>query len=171
MPFAAYDRDGNGSISKQEFDSREAEQERDRASAGAPMGGAANTTTFAVFDRNSDGQVTDAEFAEVQSAMPHGSLSTGMGLSAGMGGSLGGPGPSFADIDTNGDGAISATEFNTARANRAVERSQEGDPLGTMRNVPTKPRRVRGRPGQISPAVPDTDPRAALRGRLHDRQS
>ena len=151
LPFSAYDRDGNGSIDKQEFDSREARQARDRAAAGAPMGGAANTTTFEELDRNGDGQITAAEFVEVRSAMPQGNLSTGIGLSAGKGGFMGGPGASFSDLDTNGDGFISATEFNTARANRAVERSQQGDPLGTMRNAPSLADLDRNGDEQLSP--------------------
>ncbi len=141
LPFASYDQDGSGSVTEQEFDRVYAQQIRDRAAAGAPMGGVANTTTFATFDRNSDGQITSAEFVTVQppptSGGP-GTMGSGvqMGLSDGRGTGMAGTAPSFADLDENHDGSISPSEFNDARANRAVEKSQEGLPLGSLRNAP-----------------------------------
>ncbi|WP_295437827.1 EF-hand domain-containing protein [uncultured Thiodictyon sp.] len=142
LPFTAYDRDGNGSISAQEFNRVQEQQTSERAAAGAPMGGVANTTTFAVFDRNSDGQVTAAEFTTVQPPAPAsgpGTLGAGpqMGLSDGGGVAMPGALPTFTDLDENHDGSLSASEFNDARANRAVEKSQQGQPIGSLRNAPT----------------------------------
>ncbi len=141
LPFTAYDKDGNGSVTEQEFDNVYTQQMRDRAAAGAPMGGVANTTTFATFDRNGDGQITAAEFSTVQPTLPPaapGALGSGpqMGLSAGRGTGMEGTLPGFADLDENHDGSLSASEFNDARANRAVEKSQAGEPLGSLRNAP-----------------------------------
>ncbi|HYN78955.1 MAG TPA: hypothetical protein VES73_14330 [Lamprocystis sp. (in: g-proteobacteria)] len=141
LPFTAYDKDGNGSVSQQEFDNVYAQQIRDRAAAGAPMGGVANTTTFATFDRSGDGQITAAEFSTVQPTLPPtgpGTLGSGpqMGLSDGRGPGREGTLPGFTDLDENHDGSLSAAEFNDARANRAVEKSQAGLPLGSLRNAP-----------------------------------
>jgi len=141
LPFVSYDQDGSGSVTEQEFDRVHTQQIRDRAAAGAPMGGTANTTTFATFNRNGDGQITSAEFVTVQppptSGGP-GTMGSGvqMGLSDGRGAGMEGTLPSFADLDENHDGSISPSEFNDARANRAVEKSQEGLPLGSLRNAP-----------------------------------
>jgi len=141
LPFASYDQDGSGSVSEQEFDRVYAQQIRDRAAAGAPMGGIANTTTFATFDRNGDGQIAPAEFVTVQpppTSSGPGTMGSGvqMGLSDGRGTGMEGTPPSFVDLDENHDGSISPSEFNDARANRAVEKSQEGLPLGSLRNAP-----------------------------------
>ena len=43
----------------------------------------------------------------------------------------------YGDLDENHDGGLSASEFNDARANRAVEKSQQGLPIGSLRNAPT----------------------------------
>lgn len=141
LPFSNYDTNGDGTISKQEFDRVQAEQNMDRAAAGARMGGAANTPTFAAYDQNGDGTIAPAEFTAVQPVSPPsgpGTLGSGpqMGLSAGMGAGVEGDLPRFADLDENHDGSLSQSEFNDARANRAVEKSQQGLPVGSLRNAP-----------------------------------
>ena len=90
LPFAAYTQDGNGSVSEQEFNAVHAQQMRDRAAAGVPAGRVPETTTFATFDRNGDGQITAAEFSTVQPAPLSGGPGTmgsgpQMGLSDGRG--------------------------------------------------------------------------------------
>jgi len=141
LPFSTYDQDGSGAVSEQEFNSVHAQQARDRSAAGAPMGGAANTATFATFDRNGDGQIAPTEFATVQPPATSGGPGTmgsgvKMGLSDGGGVGMAGSYPSFADLDENHDGTIGLSEFNDARANRVVEKSQEGLPIGSLRNAP-----------------------------------
>ena len=141
LPFSAYDTDSSGSVTEQEFSAVQARQKAERAVAGAPMGGAANTTPFAVFDLNGDGKVSPTEFDTVQPAPVTGgpgSMGSGprMGLSSGAGSGGAGGVTSFTDLDENKDGSISPSEFNDARANRAVEKSQEGQPLGSLRNAP-----------------------------------
>jgi Ca2+-binding EF-hand superfamily protein len=156
LPFAAYDADGSGSITEQEFGAVQARQKAERAAAGAPMGGAANTTPFTVFDLNGDGQVSPAEFDTVQPATETGgpgSMGSGprMGLSSGVGSGGEGGVLSFTDLDENKDGAVSPSEFNDARANRAVEKSQEGQPLGSLRNAPPFSALDLNGDGRISP--------------------
>jgi len=141
LPFSTYDKDANGTVSEQEFDSVQAQQAGDRAAAGAPMGGTANTPTFATFDRDGDGRIAPTEFDTVQpprTAGGPGTMGSGvkMGLSDGAGAGMKGSYPSFADLDENHDGSIAPSEFNDARANRMVEKSQEGQPIGSLRNAP-----------------------------------
>jgi len=64
LPFSTYDKDANGTVSEQEFDSVQAQQAGDRAAAGAPMGGTANTPTFATFDRDGDGRIAPTVFSD-----------------------------------------------------------------------------------------------------------
>ena len=151
LPFSAYDKDANGVVTEQEFNAVQAQQRAARDAAGAPLGGAANTPSFAVLDLNRDGQVTLEEFNTVQPpAAPAaaGTLGSGarMGLSDGSGGV-----PSFADLDENHDGSISAAEFNDARANRAVEKSQAGQPLGSLSKAPPFGALDTNGDGRISP--------------------
>jgi len=162
MPFAAFDRDGNGVVTAQEFDAVHAERMAARAATGAPMRGAATAPTFADFDQNGDGQMTPDEFAAVQQARMQGRPGMGMGSGAGMGPGYGpgpgagmgpgygrgpgagmGPGmgmgrnmPAFSEFDLNADGTLTEQEFYEARANRIKERSQQGYP---MRNLPNAP--------------------------------
>lgn len=44
--------------------------------------------------------------------------------------------PSFADIDANADGAISADEFNTFRAQRMAARAEAGGKMKNAKNAP-----------------------------------
>lgn len=156
LPFSAYDTDGSGSVTEQEFGAVQAQQKAARAAAGAPMGGAANTTPFAVFDLNGDGKVSPTEFDTVQPAPVTGgpgSMGSGprMGLSPGLGSGEAGGLTSFTDLDENKDGGISQSEFNDARANRAVDKSQEGQPLGSLRNAPPFSALDYNGDGRISP--------------------
>ncbi|WP_295453191.1 EF-hand domain-containing protein [uncultured Thiodictyon sp.] len=151
LPFAAYDKDANGVVTQQEFTAVQAQQRAVRDAAGAPLGGAANAPSFAVLDLNSDGQVTLEEFNTVQPpAAPAGAGTMGSGVRMGLSDGSGGV-PSFADLDENHDGSISAAEFNDARANRAVEKSQAGQPLGSLRNAPPFGALDTNGDGRISP--------------------
>jgi len=44
--------------------------------------------------------------------------------------------PSFADCDLDGDGTITADEFNKARAERIAKRAQEGRKMKNLTNAP-----------------------------------
>jgi len=155
MTFSAFDQNGDGVVTQQEFDAVRAERMGARAAAGAPMRGAANAPTFADFDRNGDGRMTPDEFNAVQQGRWQ--SGTGPGRGMGQGGGMGpgpgmgmGPGagmgmgrgmgrnmPSFADFDLDGDGSLTEQEFYQARANRIAERSQQGYPMRNLPNAPT----------------------------------
>ncbi len=145
MPFTAFDQDGNGVVTQQEFETTHAQRMAARAAAGAPMRGAANAPTFAEFDLDGDGKLMPDEFAQAQQARMQG---RGMGPGAGGGMGAGGPGmgmgpgmgrnmPSFADFDLNADGSLTEQEFNEAKGKRIQERAQQGYPMRNLANAPT----------------------------------
>ncbi len=70
--FADFDRNGDGRISEQEFDTTRSERIAQRASEGRPMRGLAGAPSFAEIDRDGDGSISRAEFAAHQSAGPKG---------------------------------------------------------------------------------------------------
>ncbi|MDH3350944.1 MAG: EF-hand domain-containing protein [Gammaproteobacteria bacterium] len=60
--------------------------------------------------------------------------------------------PAFADCDLNGDGAITAEEFNKARAERIAKRAQEGRRMKNLANAPSFDEIDTNDDGTISPA-------------------
>ncbi|MFD2111574.1 hypothetical protein [Thiorhodococcus fuscus] len=160
MTFGDFDRNGDGTVSQQEFDAARAERMAAMAAAGAPMRGAASAPSFADFDANGDGRMTADEFAAGRQARMQNR--PGMGMGPGAGGGMGpgygrgpgmgpgagmGPGmgrgmgmgrnmPAFADFDLNHDGNLTEQEFYQARANRIAERSQQGYPMRNLGNAP-----------------------------------
>ena len=58
MPFAAYDKDGNGLISEDEFYLARSERMSKWAAEGRPMRGAANAPAFSDFDIDRDFQLS-----------------------------------------------------------------------------------------------------------------
>lgn len=147
MTFSGFDRDGNGVVSEQEFTTTHAERMGARASAGAPMRGAANAPRFADLDQNGDGEMTQDEFDAFRQNRMQARPGMGMGSGQGMGPGMGmGPGagrgmgrnmPSFGDFDLDGDGTIGQKEFYQARANRMAERAQQGYPMRNAGNAPS----------------------------------
>lgn len=126
MTFEAFDGDGDGRITEQEFSSARADRRAARAAQGAPMRGAASAPPFSFFDRDGNGDITPEEFSVARQAQMQGR--PGMGMGPNM--------PTFADFDLNADGALTKEEFSEARAKRIADRSQQGYP---MRNLPTAP--------------------------------
>jgi len=67
MPaFADFDRNGDGSLTKQEFYDARAQRMGERAAQGYPLRNAPNAPTFESIDTNGDGKVVPAEFAAHQ---------------------------------------------------------------------------------------------------------
>lgn len=77
---------------------------------GAPNGKGMNMPTFADFDLNGDGGITEDEFntARAERIAKHAQEGRPMKNMANA--------PSFADIDTDDDGLVSADEFSTHQA-------------------------------------------------------
>jgi hypothetical protein len=67
MPaFADFDRNGDGSLTKQEFYDARAQRMGERAAQGYPLRNAPNAPSFESIDRDGDGKVVPAEFAAHQ---------------------------------------------------------------------------------------------------------
>ncbi|MBV5273521.1 MAG: EF-hand domain-containing protein [Lamprocystis purpurea] len=93
MSFSAMDKNGDGTVTAQEFAAAHGEQMAARAAQGAPMRGAANAPGFADFDENADGKMTPAEFDAGRQARMQGRPGMGPGMGAGPGpGNGSGPG-------------------------------------------------------------------------------
>ena len=92
MSFSEMDKNGDGSVTAQEFAAAQGGRMAARAAQGAPMRGAANAPSFADFDQNGDGKMTQAEFDAGRQARMQGR--PGMGMGPGMGAGPGaGTGP------------------------------------------------------------------------------
>ncbi len=139
IPFAAYDSDGNGAISEQEFYTVRSQRMAARAAEGRPMVNAANAPQFSDFDTNGDGSLSPDELLAGQQRQMQQRGGRGMGPGAGgMGPGAGGRGgnmPTFAEFDLNGDGVLLEEEFNQAHAQRISERSQQGYPMRGLSNM------------------------------------
>jgi len=154
VPFAAFDRDGNGSISEQEFDAVRAQRMAKRAAEGTPMRGAADAPSFAELDSNGDGRLSPAELSAGQQSQMQKRHSAGMGMGQGMAHGMGRHKnmPAFTDFDLNADGRIDAEEFEQARNARIAERAQQGYMMKNLANAPTFEALDSDGDGAISPA-------------------
>jgi hypothetical protein len=67
MPgFSAYDRNGDGGVTAQEFQEGRNERIRERAQQGYPMRNIGNAPAFSDIDTNGDGVVSPEEFSAHQ---------------------------------------------------------------------------------------------------------
>ena len=143
IPFAAYDKDGNGHISEKEFSAVRAERMSTRVAEGRPMRGAASAPSFSEFDTNKDGQLTQDELTAGQKAQMEKRRSMGMGMGQGrgmgegMGMGMGGNMPTFSEYDLDGDGKMLEKEFNEARSKRISERAQQGYQMRNLGKAPS----------------------------------
>lgn len=141
IPFEAYDKDGNGQISEEEFNAVRGERMASSAAQGRPMRGAANAPAFSDFDKDGNGQLTPDELAAGQQVQmeKRGGMGMGQGQGRGMGAGQGRGRnmPSFADFDLNGDGVLEKDEFYRARGERFTSRMQQGYQARGMATAPT----------------------------------
>jgi hypothetical protein len=157
LPFTAFDQNGDGSISQQEFDAVHAQRLQSPNPQGYSGRRRYDPPQFADFDQNGDGALSSDEFAQGQmnrmrqrqqqmmgngqrpAMPPAGGMGPGMGRGMGPGMGQGGRGrnmPAFAEFDLNGDGVLQQPEFDQARAQRISERAQQGY---RMRNLSSAP--------------------------------
>jgi Ca2+-binding EF-hand superfamily protein len=139
IPFAVYDKDGNGLIDEDEFTAVRAERMATRAAEGRPMRGAAGAPSFSELDTNDDEQLTKDELEAGQKAQMEKRLGMGMGQGRGMGQGMGmgRSMPAFSDFDLDGNGTILEEEFAEARNARISERAQQGYQMKNLGNAPS----------------------------------
>ncbi len=138
MTFGAFDQNGDGAVTEQEFASAHAERMASRQNQAPPMQGAFNPPAFSDFDLDGDGRMTEAEFAAGRQARMQGRPGMGMGMGPSMrpGMGWGRNMPTFSTFDINGDGGVTKQEFYDARAQRMRERAQQGYPMRNAANAP-----------------------------------
>jgi hypothetical protein len=151
LPFAAFDIDGNGQVTEQEYQAIRARRMASRAAEGRPMRGAALAPTFTELDYDGDGvllprELYDGQLAHRQARRPCGprpgyGLPSGYAPPSGYGRQPGyGRGPSmpaFPDFDLNRDEQLSESEFLEARRQRIAERAAQGRAMRNLPNAPT----------------------------------
>lgn len=107
-PFTEFDKDGDGFVSEEEFNSTRAARMAAMAEAGRPMKGAATAPSFSDLDTDGDGRLSEAELIAGQKAHRKAMREQHKGPDGdGMAKNM----PTFADLDLNGDGCIDAEEF------------------------------------------------------------
>ncbi len=138
IPFAAYDVDGSGAISEQEFQQIRSQRMQARAAEGRPMRRAGKAPAFSSFDTNKDGQLSPQELAAGQQIqMQKRQSRMGQGAGKGSGPCMGKNMPAFSEFDLDGDGGITEKEFYEARSLRIGERAKQGYPMKGLKTAPS----------------------------------
>lgn len=138
IPFAAYDIDGSGAISEQEFQQIRSQRMQARAAEGRSMRRAGKAPAFSSFDTNKDGQLSPEELAtgqQTQMQKRQGKMGQGAGM--GDGSCMGKNMPAFSEFDLDSDGAITEKEFYEARSQRIGERVKQGHAMKGLRTAPS----------------------------------
>jgi hypothetical protein len=154
MPFEVFDRNGDGSISRQEFETTHAQRQQTPNPQGNSARRFYDPPQFSDFDLNGDDALSPDELAQGQmkrmqqrqmgGAGERTNTPAGPGMGPGMGQGMGqgmGPGrgrnmPAFSDFDLNQDGILQRQEFEQARAKRIKERAEQGYMMRNLQNAP-----------------------------------
>ena len=142
IPFSTYDTNKDGFVSESEFYDARGARMSEKATQGMPMRNAANAPDFSEFDTDKDGKLTKVELLEgqmQQMQQNRAKMGNGMkGMGAGqMGSGMKGMGrniPTFESYDVNGDGSLSESELNEARAKRIEQKASEGKMMRNSAN-------------------------------------
>ena len=119
--FTEFDKDGDGFVSEEEFNSTRAARMAAMAEAGRPMKGAATAPAFSDLDTDGDGRLSEEELLAVQKAHRKAMREQHQGpYGDGMGKKM----PTFTDLDLNGDGCIDAEEFAKHQASHHHHQGQ-----------------------------------------------
>ena len=135
IEFSSYDINKDGFVSEKEFNDLRLKRMEQKATSGMPMKNAGNAPSFAMFDTNKDGKLTEVELLKGQNKqMQNNQKNMGMG-SSGM--KAKGNMPTFEDFDLNKDGMINSKEMEEARQKRMEEKASEGKMMKNIGNQPT----------------------------------
>lgn len=109
IPFATFDKDGDGFVSEQEFNAAHEERLK-RMAAAAP--------SFSDLDSDHDGKLTADELAAGRKARMDEFRKNNAGMRMHM--------PGYADFDLDGNGKITEKEFTDVHNKRMDERTKQG---------------------------------------------
>ena len=128
IPFEAFDKDSNKTISPQEFVETHNLRKQMRSDENIPSG--RNSRSFTYFDTNGDSLISADEMDMNRGAMR--SNKKGMSSGANRERQM----PKFTDFDLDGDGVMLRDEFVKARAERMRKRAEQGYKMRNAANAP-----------------------------------
>ena len=138
LPFTAFDQDGNGSISRAEFEAVHGQRLQTPNPQGYSVRRRMDPPDFASFDSDGNGSLSPDELANGQRnrMLQRRPRMGGMGGNPAMGPGRGRNMPAFGEFDLNGDGYLTQQEFEQARANRIRQRAEQGYLMRNLQNAP-----------------------------------